>query len=92
MKIADLIFVSCVARSQLTSLCINKPCKLLFQYNAILTQYLLFSSMGADGFWVYEDSDIEAKDGDVAYYWILVFINGGGYQVRLNLFYYRIIL
>ena len=48
--------------------------------------------MGADGFWVYEDSDIEAKDGDVAYYWILVFINGGGYQVRLNLFYYRIIL
>lgn len=42
---------------------------------------LIFSSQGADGSWVYEDPAIEVKDGDTVYYWILVMVNGGGYQV-----------
>jgi hypothetical protein len=30
--------------------------------------------------WVYEDASIPAKVGDTINFWILVFINGGGYQ------------
>eukprot|EP00093_Oithona_nana_P007883 07883.XXX_295582_295891_1 [CDS] Oithona nana genome sequencing. len=41
---------------------------------------IMISSPGADGSWVYEDPAIEVKDGDTVYYWILIMVNGGGYQ------------
>ena len=59
---------------------LSKTCKELV--NTCLYLILTFSSPGADGSWVYEDPAIEVKDGDTVYYWILIMVNGGGYQVR----------
>ncbi len=32
------------------------------------------------GLWIYEDASIPVKAGDTINFWILVFINGGGFQ------------
>ena len=32
------------------------------------------------GVWVHEDASIPVKAGDTINFWILVFVNGGGYQ------------
>ena len=50
---------------------------------------LIFSSPGANGEWIYEDPAIEVKNGDTVYYWILVMVNGGGYQVMFLPFHYK---
>ena len=41
---------------------------------------LFFIRSATDGLWVYEDASIPVKAGDTINFWILVFINGGGYQ------------
>ena len=37
-------------------------------------------SQQTNGVWFYEDAEITVVPGDTIFYWILVFINGGGYQ------------
>ena len=44
----------------------------------------MLSSSSQNGQWTYEDATIEVKIGDTIYYWILIMVNGGGYQVSNN--------
>ena len=55
---------------------INKPLSGVSagDYNVIIR------NAGTDGIWIHEAPEIQVKDGDVVNYWILVIVNGGGYQ------------
>jgi hypothetical protein len=44
------------------------------EYNVIMTE-------ATDGAWVHEDATIPAKAGDTVYFWVLVIVNGEGFQV-----------
>jgi hypothetical protein len=41
-------------------------------------------SAGSDGMWIQEDASLEVKNGDTINYWILIMVNGGGYQVIME--------
>ena len=51
------------------------------EIGGFLKNTLTVSLRGAtDGVWSKEDPAIPVVSGDTIYYWILVFVNGGGYQ------------